>query len=352
MQSRRMRPLVVTASVLLTLVVAAPAAAQAPPFREPSDDDPYIDTAWVEFSDVKADRQLTHVSATVLCPVDDFRPDAGPQAPCRARVGVTWFLEGKTAKGPKYGLAQPREMLIPRGQTAPYEVTIPPAELRDVLARHRGTSIVGIGSVDPDTRYLGSNLSLASPNFALKRTKWTACGANRFLRLQGGTLLEQQHDDGEREDPGFGPLYSPDIAILTRYKVVGGPARFSLNGVRHQIAAGSEFFIDCISVNAVHRGTTFPAVWLVKGSARVSGRPTARRQFAAIVHTLEGFMGTRSREALDMTVTRDAKKRVSTMRMHKGRTGAITPFLQIRGSSPCTAGNALSVNWRGTIRRA
>jgi hypothetical protein len=36
--------------------------------------------------------------------------------------------------------------------------------------------------------------------------------------------------------------------------------------------------------------------------------------------------------------------------MHKGRTGAITPLRQDLGGSPCTAGKALSVNWRGLIR--
>jgi hypothetical protein len=262
----------VAAVMLAALALATPARAQAPPFKEPSDNDPYSAQSWVEMLDIQLDRQLTHVSAKILCPVDDFEPVT---TPCRVRVGVTWFLEGKVRKGPRYGLAQPRDMEIARGETAPYEATIPPGELRDVLARHRGVSIVGIGGVDPDTLVLTSNASLGSPSFAAaKPTKWSHCGAKRFLRVEGATLLEQEHDDGEGKQPGFAPLYSPDVMTHTRYKVVDGTARFSLNGVKHAIAAGSEFFIDCIIVNAVDRRRTFPAVWLVEGAARVSGRPT------------------------------------------------------------------------------
>ena len=337
-------------ALVAALFVAAPAQAQSPPFKEPTDGDPVSEQSWLNVDDMQADRQFTHVSATFTCPTD-----MAPATPCRARVGVTWFLEGKVRSGSRYGLAQPRDVVIPRGASQRYEVDIPPAELRDVLARHGDEALVGIGSVDPDTHVLAANATMGRPNFVIPRkyrNPFNTCGAPPFMRVTGATLLEQRFDDGETEDVGFGPLYSPDIARFTHYKVVSGTARFTLNGLVHEVAAGSDFTIDCVGVNAVRRGRPFPALALDRGSVKVSGHPTVASQPAALVHTLEGFMGTRSREALNMTVSRDRARRRSTMRMHKGRTGTITPFLQIRGSSPCTAGKALSVNWRGVIRRA
>jgi hypothetical protein len=66
----------------------------------PGDNTPYIEHAWVEFSPVEFDSQFTRVAANVILPVDDFDPGGEPTEPCRARLGVTWFLEGSTEPTP------------------------------------------------------------------------------------------------------------------------------------------------------------------------------------------------------------------------------------------------------------
>ena len=349
-RGRSRLPLAGLVAIVAALVPVGSASA-VPPFRDLGDNTPFIEHAWVEFSGVEFDSQFTRVAAKVICPVDDFDPGGGSTEPCRARVGVTWFLEGKGVKGPRRGLAAPRDMVIERGASEHYEVRIPPNDLRNVLARAGGQALVGIGSVDPDTLYLQSNETLATPTFTpAKRTRWNSCGVQSFLRVAGATLLEEIRDaDGK---VSFGPLYSPDIQILTRYRVVKGTARFTLNGLRHELSEGSEFSVWCAGLNALHRGKTFPTLQLDKGAVRISGRPSTKRQFAAVVTTQEGLLGSRSQERVAITVTRNKGRRVSTLRMHKGRTGTVTPLLQHLGGSPCTAGKVLSVNWRGVIRPA
>jgi hypothetical protein len=91
-----------------------------------------------------------------------------------------------------------------------------------------------------------------------KRTRWNSCGARSFLRVSGGTLLEEIRDSNGKVR--FGPLYSPDLQILTRYRLVKGEVRFTLNGLRHEVFEGSEFFVWCVGLNALHRGKTFPAL--------------------------------------------------------------------------------------------
>jgi hypothetical protein len=141
-----------------------------------------------------------------------------------------------------------------------------------MLARSGAQATVGVGSVDPDTLYLQSNATLSTPTFApATRTRWNSCGTRSFLRVTGGTLLEEMRDrDGK---VSFEPPYSPDIQILTRYRVVKGKARFTLNGLRHEVSKGSEFSVWCVGLNALHRGKTFPALQLDKGAVRVSGNP-------------------------------------------------------------------------------
>jgi hypothetical protein len=92
-------------------------------------------------------------------------------------------------------------------------------------------------------------------------------------------------------------------------------------------------------------------VLLIDGKVRATGRPRGKAQPAVDVTTYEGGLGTRSREAVDLTVTRNKRRRRSVLYVKQGRTGQITPF-KTRKSSPCTNGSRLAVDRFGRISRA
>jgi hypothetical protein len=53
----------------------------------------------------------------------------------------------------------------------------------------------------------------------------------------------------------------------------------------------------------------------------------------------------------DSLVTHNEHRLVSTMQVHKGRSGQITPSFHSAKSSPSTNGSKLSVNLYGRIRK-
>ncbi|MCW2949572.1 MAG: hypothetical protein JWN41_585 [Thermoleophilia bacterium] len=174
------------------------------------------------------------------------------------------------------------------------------------------------------------------------------CHLPTYVGYSGSPLLYK------RASPGVtaAMLRSPVLDLFTQSEVVAdrGPMSFKLLGLTYTAAQGTTFLVSCAAVNAVHHGAWMPAITLKSGSIRITGHPVGR-QFAATVTTSEGNLGSRRGEAVDLSVVRDAKHRVSMLHVKRGKSGQITPIHTTKGSA-CTNGSSLRVDRVGHISAA
>jgi hypothetical protein len=94
----------------------------------------------------------------------------------------------------------------------------------------------------------------------------------------------------------------------------------------------------------------FPSIALLAGEVQVTGKPKGGWQLAAGVFTSEGSLGSRTRESVDMTITRNAKTQLAVIAVRRGSTGMITPKRSTK-ASPCKRGERLAVNRFGTVTK-
>lgn len=105
----------------------------------------------------------------------------------------------------------------------------------------------------------------------------------------------------------------------------------------------------CSSTPSIRRGRPFPTLMLESGTVRVSGRPRGARQPAAAVVVREAAFTSDDRRAVTFTVTRDARRRIDTVRATRGTVTARHLFFSGL-SFPCTTGKTFRVGRRGLLR--
>jgi hypothetical protein len=323
-----MRSPLISVAVLMALA-AAPASAQ----------DPDVPQTQIELGSVVSDVQATHLHAPVKC----VQP-TGTAGACVLTLRVSWQRTPKTKwapSGPRT-VVDEQQLTIPVGETREVRSSVAPGKLRDVLSAADGAAIVTFAFSDPAGEVDSSGTFVAPPS------RKGGCSGDVFFDVLGGTLDEKTTVNGKDH---WNALEGAEIARSTPYRVTSASAVVRYSGIRVTAAKGSEFLISCAALSDYNQRRFFPAVYLLKGKVRLQGRPQGRGAFAVAVDTLEGNLGMRRGESADLTVTRNPRRSVSTMHVHKGRSGQITPTFHTAQSSPCTSGSKLSVNLRGRIRR-
>jgi len=339
---RRFQPRSALALALaILLVIGAPAGAYAQDERPKPDE--WFDTN-VGIAEPEADGQLTSLTSAVTCAT----PPPG-QSQCAVTLRTMWraTAQGKyAATGTARFVGSPQQVTVPAAATVSVTVNVPPAQLRDVLARTKTAAIVELRATI-DGYLVDTNSAYAS-----LRNPSNMCGTPRFTRHGGAKLdTEFERNTGKGLTKTWIALTSPDLEIYTRYRVRSGSVAFTIHGVRYQLPKGSEFNITCSGLGAVKRGRLFATLYLARGSVRTTGKPRGSRQPAVSILTNEGSLGTRTAESVDLTVKRNVNAQKSSMLVRRGRTGQITPW-KSQKSSPCTNGRRLTVDRRGRIRSA
>jgi hypothetical protein len=189
-----------------------------------------------------------------------------------------------------------------------------------------------------DQHRRNDRIGVARPSFPMP-----GCVVPVGMRLQGGpvtVLWDGRRHVMTKEMPGW-------------LEVINGPAKasFKLAGVIYTMAPHTRATLHCSLVFSVDRRRWFATLLLQSGAVRVSGKPRGRAQPATNVATPEASFGSRSRERVDFRVMRNAKRRISTMRVRIGRTTEATRIVGGVGASfPCTRGKSIRVSRRGVIR--
>ncbi len=284
------------------------------------------------------DRQLTHVPLKLTC-------KAAPEgaSDCQVTVRAAWSLvnpqTGQRQTEPDVFASVPASVSV--GATSPVDVDESSLGLRDKVAAANGKSaaLLEVEIVDGAGVQLdfGSTVGFVPPFKSF-------CHLPRSVSFAGGPA-EQKSLDGKR----FEPLVSGRLDSFTDTKVGGKRLRFSLYGVKYEFAPRARFSLQCSALGSYAHGKPFPTVIMREGKVHVTGKPRGY-QYVASIYTPEGSLGSRSKERVDFTVTRKPAAHKSILRVEKGHTTQITP-VDSTTRSPCTDGQALSVDRRGHVRR-
>ena len=318
----------VLAAMILTVAVPAAQADSAPVYLSPN---------ITSFSSV--DTQLTRFLVGVSCPSD---PNLG--APCPVTVSLAWHpynVRSNGSAGPTVSLASTTVTLNP-GQSTTLTISVDPKQLRDITARrHVGATVYAI-AVDNRTGQKVAQLQYSAPVGA-----FDTCPGPAYVPFTGGPLTVLDRDYTGKTIRR--PVISGEIGTGEPLVVGNAPVTFKVLGVTYVVSPHARFDRTCWGLTDYHHGQAAPTVVLDAGRVHVFGKPR-RPQIWVGVGTPQGNLGSRSQERVDFTVTTDPRKLISVMRVTVGKTTQVTPF-NTPTRSPCTNGQALSVDRFGHIRR-
>jgi hypothetical protein len=321
---------IAVATLLMLLALAGTASAQ----DEPPPPDVGDETEF-EVGKPAVDEQYTHFTVPFRC----ARPAFGTPS-CDVTVTARFQRLGRYPQFRPAGGEQEAgsaRVAVPAG--AQQDVELETRRIIASIARTQG------GNVRVTLEVRVADASFA-PKLQLGGGFPTGCGnaGDPYLvPWSGAGRPLVLHDHGPSQ-----PVRTEHVIPGQTYGVRGGPIVLAYNGIRVTVAEGSRFTLTCVGQTEVARGRLLLTPLLHSG--RMDVRTSASMdQPAAYVFTREGNLGTRRREASEFTVQRDGGKRISTLAVEQGRSGAITPNTT-KERSPCTAGERLSVDRRGRIR--
>jgi hypothetical protein len=283
------------------------------------------------------DAQLTRFVADVVC-----QGGPGQEATCPVTVVVSWRPGDRTngrPLGPAVGLATVKAD-VPVGGKQAVTIDVPTSKLRDVVARRHVIAIVQTVLVNEQGQ------EVAGDTYYGIGGAFADCPGPVYAPFSGGAVQESHRVNGHAQRSS---ILTGDLAEGVPMVVGAHAITFTESGVTYTLAPHAVFMRTCWSVGAVRGGRWFPTVELDSGSVHARGKPTGA-QLAVSIGTPEGALGSRSQERVDLVVSRDPKREVSTMRVKVGATTQVTP----RSSptrSPCTNGQALTVDHAGRIHR-
>ena len=150
---------------------------------------------------------------------------------------------------------------------------------------------------------------------------WADAGGtcDRTAAVGSGSIVAIDTDTGV---PGGGPVQALRRGRNHPYQVVDGPATVMFQGVRYELAQGSQFLLGCFGESKAV-GARFPRVFLGRGHAEVRtarGRTGAVSNVAAMVNPERRIAMTFEVEASSPTRLRVTKPREASGRV------AVTPY--------------------------
>lgn len=317
-------------SAAATLAAVTPARASAP--------DVVLSPSISAFNAI--DTQFTHFTVTVSCPTD---PSLAP-SDCPVTLALSWRPASRRSfapQGPMRALTA-QTFTVAAGQSQTLTMIAPAAKLRDVTARQHVAAIAYATLTD-----LRTNGKVDQQQSAGTVGAYDNCPGPAYVPFRGGAV-----DVLGRSPSGkvtHVPVLSGDLGVGEAMQVGARPVSFEVLGVTYHLSAGAQFDRTCWGLSDYHRGQAAPTVFLAAGQVTAAGTPHGAQIWVSI-GTPEGSLGSRSQERVAFTVKRNARARVSTIRVAVGRTTQVTPF-NTPTRSPCTNGQALSVDRHGHIRR-
>jgi hypothetical protein len=230
------------------------------------------------------------------------------------------------------------------GESTTITLRTPVSRLRDPLIRSSKGAELTLRYPDPTG--LAKPFPIAS-SFILATAGYTGtpCGLPAWVAYSASTPV--QHLLPVASGPSW--IASPRQDINSQSVIrTQATTTFRLHGLTYTMPARSQFQLTCHGVRAVSPTQLFPSIALLDGQVHVTGTPTGGWQLAAGVFTSEGSLGSRKREAVDMTITRNARKQLATLAVKKGSSGIVVPKRSTRAVH-CDRGERLAVNRFGTI---
>lgn len=326
-----------TARVVGLAAALGAIAASAPPASQAAAA-PYLSPGLDAFTPV--DTQFTEFTATVSCP-----SEAGfPISSCPVTLKLSWRPADRRtykAKGGAVALSA-RTVTLSPGQSQTLTLAAPKRLLRDVTASRHVAAIVYATLLDNRTGTKVGQLQYMGPSGA-----FTICPGPAYVHFTGGPVVVINRTLSGKTT--LMPVVSGDLEEGEDLQAGDHAVQFTMLGVTYRISPHALFARTCWSLTDYAGGRPAPTVVIDSGSIHVSGRPRGIQYWVG-VGTPEGNLGSRSRERVAFTVTRNARAEVSTMRVSVGRTTQVTPF-DTPTRSPCTNGQALSVDRYGHIHR-
>lgn len=340
MSQRRIYLLAIACSLALLPTAAASAQDDGSVDRDPASYGQIEMTGRITLDD-----QYTRYSVPLTC----NEAQAG-RSDCLVHLTTSYQRTGSYPKFTRTGspvIADERDVTIPVG--GEHRVVVTTTKVLDALVRYGGNMYVDVSATLPGSQ-VGTTGTvqaiMGSHDVCAKRDRltipWKGKGRVRFVAPKGGDAFGRVSGTVTRK------------TLMTQgseYRVEKASITITARGVTTTLSKGTRFIITCVGVNAVAGGKMVMSPYLYTGKASVRTTKSKMRQPAAYIVTSEGVLGTRKRETSRFTVTRSGSKRISRLRVTKGRSGGITPF-NTPHRSPCTQGRALKVDRRGRISRA
>lgn len=188
-----------------------------------------------------------------------------------------------------------------------------------------------------------ATLSVATLVFSATPARAGGCGVE--------TLTYKVTNDGHLETE-YGAWTRDRMEVNSfLYRAVGGKAVFTYRHTRYTVSEGSFFKPSCFDQ---YGHGPYPGVWLMLGKMAVRGTEDSPREEG--VMTPEAVMHTTSPVAINYLTVRklkdgDPDKGITKMSVISGGQLTMSPAVGLESDAGCTAGESLTIDWRGRIRR-
>jgi hypothetical protein len=201
---------------------------------------------------------------------------------------------------------------------------------------------------DEDLLYVGRTIASKEPCGVPARYSYSS--RQRPLRLVETLIGQKQYVKKVRET---------NARTLDKrfWYTTSAPITIRVGGLSYAVSKGSKFAMQCTSVVGVARSKKWPALYLMHGSVRVTGRATAGQRTAGVL-TLPGlFSSDTLRSRVDFTVQsndfdtirRGANPFRSVVATMRSRVGTLTARQRNKQdpSAHCTPGRGVKMRFDG-----